>query len=341
MIEEDEDANAPLLSVAVTNFNYATFLPRALDSILTQSFADFELIVIDNASTDNSCEVLRQYADIDPRIRLVLHDENQGALASLREACDVARGTYAVYVDADDWVLTPTAFEDQVAFLKANPGASFVFSRLTMIGSDAQKVHVSKPYRSDTVLPGEQALEALLGFNLNISGLMFRLKAYRQTGGWPSENLSVADQQLAARLAEVGDVGYIDREMYAFRLHSGNLHANSELKLVRDEVLPMIEATFAGPLGERTPDASKVRRRITRNALIHRPTQFIFQGELAMGWRLYWESVRARPFMTIAQPRTLSLLSRTLLGERGHTWLLNAVRRTDPGGRLTDADRHA
>jgi glycosyltransferase involved in cell wall biosynthesis len=324
---EGQASDAPLLSVAVTSYNYAAFLPCALDSVLSQSFTDFELIVIDNASTDESPAILREYAASDERIRLVLHEENQGALASLRETCDVALGTYLVHVDADDWVLAPTAFEEQIELLEANPQVSFVYSSLTMIGPEGETILVSRPYQRDVVVPAEEALEVVLGFNLSSSGMMFRLDAYRRTGGWPDENIHVADQQLASRLCEVGDVAYFDRPMYAFRQQGRNLHLESELKVVSNEVLPMIEAAFDGPLGRRIPDSSKVRRRVIRNALVHRPTQYIFSGELAQGWRLYWESVRASPILTIVQPRTLSLLSRTFLGQRGHQWLLEATGR--------------
>ena len=68
----------PLVSVTVTNYNYARFVTRNIESILTQTFTDFELIVIDNASTDDSIAILEDFARRDERIRLIAHEVNQG-----------------------------------------------------------------------------------------------------------------------------------------------------------------------------------------------------------------------------------------------------------------------
>lgn len=326
MHEGSSYSESPRLSVLVCNYNYGRFLPRAIDSILSQSFVDFELIVVDNASTDNSQELLREYAARDERVQLVLRDENQGLLGSLRQACDVAAAPYVVYVNSDDWVLTPSTFDDQVRFLDDNPTASFVLSDL-VLATDDGVIDVVQSYPDDTLVPGELSLEVLLGFRLTLTGMMFRQDAYHQTGGWPSENHHCSDQQLAARFAQVGDVGYLASELYAFHQHDGNYHMGADKKLIGDEILPMIDATFEGPLGERVPDAAKVRRRIEQKALVHRPTQAIFRGARKEGWEHYWESVRLKPILTIAQPRTISLVSRTLLGQRGHDLLRSALSR--------------
>jgi glycosyltransferase involved in cell wall biosynthesis len=304
----------PTLSVTITNYNYERFLPQALDSILAQTYTDFELVVVDNASTDGSRALLATYEARDPRVRVVAHEENMGALASLRESCDVSRGRYRVHVDADDWVLQPTAFARQVAMLDAHPRVSFVFSRMTMFGPDGTRTQASRPFTGDVVVPGERALEAVLGFTLTHSGMMVRLDAYHASGGYPDGLPHVDDMLLGVRLCELGDVGYVDDELYAFRQHGGNIHLAPQLAVMREEILPVLEAAFDGPLGPRVPAATQ--RRLRRQALVHLPTQYVFRGEPAVGWRLWWESARLRPVDTVLQPRTLSLVARTLLGAR-------------------------
>ena len=130
--------SAPRLSVTVTNYNYGRFLAQAIESILGQRFADFELILIDNVSEDDSVDVMRGYERSDPRVRVIVHDQNLGMIASLMEGFDQSRGTYRVQVDADDWVLSPDAFGIQVAMLDANPDMAFVYSSLTQIGTTAR-----------------------------------------------------------------------------------------------------------------------------------------------------------------------------------------------------------
>jgi hypothetical protein len=121
-------------------------------------------------------------------------------------------------------------------------------------------------------------------------------------------------------------VGYIDRELYAFRQHETNLHLSPQRDMVKREVLPVIDAAFDGPLGKRMTDPDAVRRRVMRRVLLHLPTQYIFSGSPAAGWRLYWESVKVRPAETILQLGTLSLVSRTIAGGRGHKWLVSHLR---------------
>ena len=322
---EQAPGDCPSLTVTVTNYNYAHFLPRCLDSIQSQSFTNFELIVIDNASSDDSLRVIEQHAEQDSRVRVIAHERNQGALASLRESCDLSRGQYRVHVDADDWIISPDAFAQQLSMLEANREVVFVYSSMTMFGPDGEKILVSRPYDRDTVLPGERALEAVLGFNLTHSGLMLRLDAYRAAGGYPNGMLHVNDMLLAVRMCERGDVGYLDRELYAFRQHGKNIHLGPQLQVVKREILPVIDAAFDGPLGPRIPDGVAVRRRVTRNALVHLPTQYIFRGERLFGWRLFWESMKVRPIDTALQRRTLSLLARTVLGQSAYARLVDRV----------------
>lgn len=321
----NEPSASPHLSVTVTNYNYARFLPRNIESILGQTFEDFEVVIVDNASSDDSVSVIERYADSDSRIRLIAHERNQGGLASFRESCDVSRGKYRVHVDADDWALRDDAFERQVELLDAHPDMAFVYSSLTMFDERGRKSWVSRPHDVLTVLPGELALVDILGFTFGHSGMMLRLDAYRASGGYPDGMPHIDDLVLAVRLAEFGTVGYIDAELYAFSQHGANVHMSPQFSVVRDEILPMIDEAFAGPLGARVPDRDTVRRGIERRALVHLPTAYIFTDRRRDGWRLLWESVRVRPAMTLLQPRTVSLVARTVLGQRGFDALRNGI----------------
>jgi glycosyltransferase involved in cell wall biosynthesis len=317
----------PRLSVTVTNYNYGRYLAQTIESILTQSFDDFELILIDNASTDESLAVMQRYAEMDPRIRIVAHHENQGMFASLRQSCALARGRYRVHVNADDWILSPEAFRTQVDLLDSHPTMSLVYSSLTMVDRDGQTLNVSHPHDRDLVMPSEEALEGLLSFQLADSGLMFRLDCFRATAGYPDDRPHVADQLLAVRLSEQAElVGYLDRPLYAFRQHGSNLNLRAESDVVKREFLPALDEAFRGPVGVRLPRS--VKRRMRRTMLVHLPTQFIFNDRRRAGWCLYWESVKVRPIDTVFQPRTLALAARTVLGARGYDRLRSCIGRT-------------
>ena len=149
----------------------------------------------------------------------------------------------------------------------------------------------------------------------------------RATEGYSDDMPHIDDLVLAVRLAELGSVGYIDAELYAFHEHGANTHLSPDADVFRNEILPMIAEAFDGPLGRRLPDAAAVRRRVERQALLHLPTRYIFNDSPRIGWMLYWRAVRERPILTIVQPRTISLVARTVLGDGGYTALRSRVAR--------------
>src|SRR5438876_12332186 len=115
------------VSFVVTNYNYARFLPQAIDSLLGQSFTDLELIVVDDNSTDNSGEVLDRYA-ADPRIRIVRHTTNTGSIRAYNEGLQLATGEYIGVFDADDYVLDLDAVARQVATFDSDPSIGLVYT---------------------------------------------------------------------------------------------------------------------------------------------------------------------------------------------------------------------
>jgi glycosyltransferase involved in cell wall biosynthesis len=112
----------PAVSVVLSVRNGGSDLPKALETILNQTFSDFELIAINNGSTDGTREFLDQVQD--PRIR-VYHQEDKGLAAALNRGISLARGRYIARQDHDDWAL-PTRIAQQVAFLDANPDHALV-----------------------------------------------------------------------------------------------------------------------------------------------------------------------------------------------------------------------
>ncbi len=111
----------PTISVVMSTYHRAdTELPKAIDSILNQTYRDFEFIIINDGSPDQTATVLQQYQDKDPRIRIITNDTNIGLIASLNKGLDAARGKYIARMDDDD-ISDPTRFAKQVAFLDTHP----------------------------------------------------------------------------------------------------------------------------------------------------------------------------------------------------------------------------
>ncbi|WP_245585909.1 glycosyltransferase family 2 protein [Paenibacillus pinihumi] len=106
------------MTVLISSYNSSGYIQAAVQSILDQTFEDFELVIIDDGSTDDTLAQLQQFKD--PRIRLIIHEHNQGLIRSLNEGIEMATGKYIARMDADD-IAVLDRFEHQVAFLDANP----------------------------------------------------------------------------------------------------------------------------------------------------------------------------------------------------------------------------
>lgn len=316
----------PVLSVTVTNYNYARWLPRVFDSILGQSFGDFELIVVDNASTDDSLAIIRQYAERDRRFRLITHAENQGLARSLAEAGAAARGRYHVHIDADDWVLDSTAFERQIAMLENDRSISAVFSPLVLC-DESGKTNVYNAFPYNRVESGEVAIaQALMGKIIN-TGPMMRTEAFRSFGGYNTSFLYAIDVKLAIDLCGAGRIGYINKPLYAFYQHPNSLTHTSGIAAKQRELVRAVESAFSGPLQGKIAHPHQLRQQALGHMLTLHAVQYIFGGNPRAGWAAIASAARIRPFATFAQAQILRLLLRTLLGRSGYWHLRSLLRR--------------
>jgi glycosyltransferase involved in cell wall biosynthesis len=133
----EDGGGDPLISVVLPVYNGAKYLAEAIDSILAQTFTDFELIMIDDGSTDGSLHIMREYEQSDARVRVVAR-ENRGVATTLNDSIDVARGEWLARMDQDDIAL-PYRFERQLAWLKKT-GADISGSWVQRFGSSDKRV---------------------------------------------------------------------------------------------------------------------------------------------------------------------------------------------------------
>ena len=117
---------SPRVSVCIDVFNYADFLPQAIESALAQTFRDLEIIIVDDCSTDSSYEVACRYAQQDSRIRAHRNSVNLGMVKNRNACLKLATGEYVKFIHADDYLCSPDAVSRMVARLDANPAASLV-----------------------------------------------------------------------------------------------------------------------------------------------------------------------------------------------------------------------
>jgi glycosyltransferase involved in cell wall biosynthesis len=326
-----EDSGAPLLSVTVLNYNYGRFLPRCLDSILSQTFKDFELIIIDDGSSDNSLELIQPYL-VDPRIRLVAHEQNAGLTSSLIEGTEIhSRGEFVTVISADDLVNASDAFERQMTVLLSSDQMAFCCTGYERFSSaDDHVMATVRLYDGDRILRGSEFLgDYLTGSTQQVlhSGTIIRKSIYNQCGKYRRDFRFAHDYALWQMLSLYGDIGYIDEPLYRYRIHDVQMHKTSKhFPIMMSEELNSVEAscTIAKRRGLRV---ESIRRRGIRQSLFAGAMDDAFAGQHIRAIRVCLLALRLRPLAALMAPELGIILARLLLGQRGFFALRSVIRK--------------
>ncbi|MBR1943590.1 glycosyltransferase [bacterium] len=126
-----------MITIITTSYNYSEYISQTIESVLAQTFSDWELIIVDDASTDNSVDIIKKYCN-DNRIKLICHEKNQGLKKSLQTALQTAQGEWIAFVESDD-TIAPNALEKR---LKTK--SDIVFNRVNLIGEEEWICEVQK-----------------------------------------------------------------------------------------------------------------------------------------------------------------------------------------------------
>ena len=204
-------------------YNAQRYLRQAVESILGQTFEDFEFVIIDDGSTDGSTGILRDYASREPRIQLISRP-NTGYLQALNEGLAICRGEFVARMDADDIAL-PERLERQIAFLDRHPECLMVGSALVRIDADGD-VLCEEP------LPLEhQEIEARLWRGEGAIGhpaATIRRQPLVALGGYRQDYYGAEDHDLWLRLAEQGRLANLPEPLLMCRIHTGNFTFQNE-----------------------------------------------------------------------------------------------------------------
>ncbi len=212
--------HTPLVSVLLPVYNAEKFLAQALDSVLAQTFRDFELLIINDGSRDGSRAILETYAAKDDRIRLT-HRHNKGIVATLNEMLAQAKGDFIARMDADDIAL-PDRFHQQVTFLREHPEVVCVGGAYEMIDSQGKLITPVKPPEQDTDIQ-EQMLSGATAVQHPCA--MARRRAMLQVGGYAPKAFLAEDLDLWLRLGEIGKLANLADTVLQYRVHEQSLSA--------------------------------------------------------------------------------------------------------------------
>lgn len=209
----------PQISVVMTVYNGERFLPEAMDSILAQSFSDFELIVVNDTSTDSTQTILESYSD--PRLTIIENDENLGPYGAANAGLAIAQGELIARHDADD-VSKPERFALQVARMREQPELVLLGTSYEVINSEGQLLELALlPTDNDEL---QKQLEQMTIF-LHGTTIM-RRKALESVGYYRDYFRVSQDYDLFLRLSEKGEIANLPEILYQYRFHGESLSRN-------------------------------------------------------------------------------------------------------------------
>lgn len=285
-----------MFSVIVPAYNAARFLEETAQSVLRQSLEAWELIVVDDGSTDDTAQVAAALAG--PRVR-VLSQANQGVSAARNRGLHAATGSHVLFLDSDD-ALSPNALERFSVFFEEHPEVVAAYGEATVMNEAGALTGTGKPPVFQ-VRPSGEALTALLARNpiVTTGAICLRRAPLVEIGGF-REDLRVAeDWELWCRVALSGPIGYLGgAPVVAYRIRANS--AMRGLGLSPEEAVKSVDAIFANPqiVKRIQGDAAPLREQALGAVFSFTATVNLRNRHFAQARKLLWQSIRRNPRQT-------------------------------------------
>lgn len=238
----------PKISVIMPAYNAEKYIKEAMDSILEQTWGDFEFIVLNDCSKDRTEEIILSYAD--ERIVYVRNEKNLGVAATLNKGLGLAKGEYIARMDADD-ISMPDRFEKQVAYLDAHPEVA-VLGGLVEIFDENEKTTL----RNYCAAPEQIKIDLLFASALAHPSVMMRREVISGLGGYDRDFEGLEDYELWCRVAENHDIAICPELLLRYRIHSAQV--TQQMSPRKEAVRQRIRARHLRQLG--LPEEGPVAR---------------------------------------------------------------------------------
>ncbi len=216
----------PKVSIIVPNYNHAPFLKQRLDSIFNQTFQDFEVIILDDCSTDNSKEIIEQYRS-NPKVSHVIYNEkNSGSpFKQWAKGFELARGEYIWIAESDDWA--EQDFLKKLVLPLNNPSTYIAFSNSTIVYPDKAEIDI-KGIKSDEIYDGIDFIKNKMcssNYILNASSVLFKKKVLSKISTKYASFKSSGDWQFWIEICSLGDVFFTPQKLNFNNRHGKNTTA--------------------------------------------------------------------------------------------------------------------
>lgn len=294
---------APLVSVVITAYNYAAYLPKAIDSVLGQTYRNIEVIIVNDGSTDNTEDAVAPYLN-DGRVTYITQ-KNSGQASSKNRGIRASRGGFVAFLDADDFWRSDK-LERQMPLFSKDPQTGVVYSDLNFIGPGGEPLDIERPQRFRGDILQELFLDNFIGFSTTV----VRKECFERAGVF-DEGLSMAiDWHLWLRVACHYRFDYVDEPLLYYRWGHANMSKNIEKRFkCSDDVMEWFLKTHGDRLRKKT-----VRRAFALT--YNRRGRYYLRRDIKTGLGYLFKSILANPFQ-IAPAKILMM--RLLNLKQGHS----------------------
>jgi glycosyltransferase involved in cell wall biosynthesis len=212
--------NTCKVSVCIPTYNCEKYISETIESILAQTFSDFELLIIDNCSNDQTPSIIETYAKQEPRIKFLVNEENLGMVGNWNSCLAVAKGEFIKFVFADDLLASPDALDRMVTLLESDKSISLACSSRNLIDESSRFISVESHFETG-IMEGTAVINRCIVNQNNFIGepstVMFRKE---QAGrGFNANYKQIVDLEMWLHLLEQGSFAYINEPLCSFRIH--------------------------------------------------------------------------------------------------------------------------
>lgn len=219
--------NIPIFSILIAQYNNGKYFEDCYKSIMAQTYTNWEAIIVDDCSTDDSLLQIRKIIGNDARFKIFINEENKGCGFTKRKCAELATGDLCGFLDPDDAISEIAVAEMVQQHLKL-PEVVLVYSNFTYCDEDLepQKIHLQK--KVENFSPGFFNLDGPISHFAT-----FKNSYYKKTSGIDAYLQRAVDQDLYLKLYEVGAVFYLNQNLYHYRIHEGGISTNLNVRKAR------------------------------------------------------------------------------------------------------------
>lgn len=231
-----QDIDIPKVSIMITTYNREKFIHEAIDSALAQTFTDYEILIIDDASTDGTEEIVKKYIEKNPKIKYIRNEQNIGIARTRNKGLNLAKGIYIAPLDSDDFWMDINKLKKQVEFLDANQDYALLGGGIMHIDSQSKPIKKVLFPVYDSVIRN-----IILQYNpFAQSTLLFRKSVALECGGYPTDYKICDDYYLWLKIGTKYKFTNIPQVLSGYRIHGGNITHTKRLTTAR-EILEIVK----------------------------------------------------------------------------------------------------